>query len=563
MVPKAPWLAVYGTVPATLTYPDVSMAALLQRAAQQYPTVRAYEFLGSRVSYAAFWREVERCARALTALGVRRGEAVTICMPNTPQALVMFYAVNAVGAVAAMIHPLSSEQEIAFFVNTAKSRVALILDRLYPRFAAMKEQTPLEILIVTGIGDGMKPPAKWGYAVTEGRKVPKIPKGEEVVLWKPFLRLSEEVRAFSLAPMRGDDTAVILFSGGTTGVSKGVALTNLNFNALALQTAAAGDCVVPGHRMLAVMPLFHGFGLGVCVHTVLLHGVTCVLVPRFSAATYAKLLKKSRPHYIAGVPTLFEALLRDPHMNGVDLARLEGVFCGGDSLSAELKHRVDAFLKEHGAQVQVREGYGTTECVTASCLTPKETYREGSIGVPFPDMYYKIVVPETEEPCEDGTVGEICISGPTVMRGYVDNEAETARVLRRHADGRVWLHTGDVGYMDSEGFVYFRQRLKRVIITSGYNVYPSQIERVLNTHPAVQTCAVIGVPDAYRGQRVKAFVVLNEGVEANASTEASLRAHCEKGVARYAMPAAFVFRKALPTTRVGKVAYAELEREEN
>ena len=314
--------------------------------------------------------------------------------------------------------------------------------------------------------------------------------------------------------------------------------------------------------MLSIMPVFHGFGLGVCIHTILIHSCTCILVPQFTVDSYAALLKKHKPNYIAGVPTLYEALLRLKKADKLDLSQLEGIFSGGDSLSIELKHKVDDFLRSHGSTEQVREGYGATECVTASCLTPKNYYKEGSIGIPFPDTYYKIVTPYTHDQVPYGQVGEICISGPTVMQGYMDKPKETAQTLQLHEDGLVWLHTGDLGSMDEEGFVYFKQRLKRMIITSGYNVYPSQIENVIDAHEAVLMSTVIGIKDDYRMQRVKAFVVLRPGYAPTPELEASIREHLSLHVAKYAIPKEIEFRDALPKTLVGKVAYTILEREE-
>jgi long-chain acyl-CoA synthetase len=242
----------------------------------------------------------------------------------------------------------------------------------------------------------------------------------------------------------------------------------------------------------------------------LMQGGRCQLIPRFNIQTYAKLLKKLKPNLIAGVPTLYEALLRVPDMAGVDLSCLKGVFSGGDSLSADLKKRLDRFLAEHNATVQVREGYGTTECVTASCLTPYHMAKEGSTGIPFPDTYYKIAATGTCDEAPFGKEGEICLSGPSVMLGYLDNPEETAAALKTHDDGLLWLHTGDSGY-GRDGFLYFRQRIKRMIVTSGYSVYPSQIENVLDAHEYVHMSCVIGVPDPYKVQKVKAFVMLAPG----------------------------------------------------
>ena len=360
------------------------------------------------------------------------------------------------------------------------------------------------------------------------------------------------------------DCAAVLYSGGTTGTSKGIQLSNQNFNALGLQTiAASGYSSIAGMKMLSVMPVFHGFGLGIGIHTALIGGATCILLPQFNIKTYADTLIKQKPNLIPGVPTLFEALLRAEGLKNADLSFLRGIFSGGDSLSPELKKKVDAFLKEHGCTEQIREGYGTTECVTASCLTPKDYARAGSIGVPFPDTFYKIVAVGTTDEVAAGTEGEICISGPTVMLGYMDNPAETAQTLRRHGDCRIWLHTGDLGYMDEDGFVYFRQRIKRMLITNGYNVYPSQLENIIDGHEKVLLSCVIGIKDERRGQRIKAYIVPMPGIEPNDALKAEILDYCKEHIAKYALPREVEFRTELPKTLVGKVAYRVLEEEAN
>ena len=262
------------------------------------------------------------------------------------------------------------------------------------------------------------------------------------------------------------------------------------------------------------------------------------------------------------MPTLYEALLRLPSMDGADLGCLKGVFSGGDSLSIELKKKFDQFLYDHKAGIQVREGYGTTETVTACCLTPPHMFKEGSIGVPFPDTYIKIVEPGTDRELPYGKEGEILLAGPTVMKEYMKHPEETAQTLRRHADGMTWVYTGDLGTMDEEGFIYFRGRAKRMIISSGYNVYPGQIENILDANEKVQMSCVIGVPDAYKMQKVKAFVKLSPGVPASDSIREELLAYCRKHIARYAMPYDIEFKDDMPKTLVGKVAYRVLEEEE-
>lgn len=559
---KTPWLKNYGDVPFHLQYQECSMWEAIEKIVEKYPNYTAYVFMGKKTTYKEFAQNVEICARALKAIGIRVGDRITICMPNCPQTVIMFYAVNLVGAVANMVHPLSSEREIEFYIKESKSIAAITLDQFYHKFEAIRENVELSNIIIARIKDELSKPIRAGYMLTEGRKIEKIPKDAPVTIWNYFMDQGRHYHWKYRAVRDPRDPAVILYSGGTTGVTKGILLSNYNFNALGAQIIATNPMFRPGDSMLAVMPMFHGFGLGVSIHSMLMNGGQCVLVPRFTAESYAKLIKRYKCNFIAGVPTLYEALLRQPVMDGVDLSCLKGVFSGGDSLSVELKKRFDKFLYDHNASIQVREGYGTTECVTASCLTPTHVYKEGSIGQPFPDTYYCIVKPGTQEELPYGEEGEICISGPTVMLGYLDHPEETAQTLQVHPDGRTWVHTGDLGTMDDEGFIYFRQRLKRMIVTSGYNVYPSQLENILDAHELVQMSCVIGVPDPLKIQKVKAFVMLKPGVEPTQTNKDILMAYCRKNIAKYAMPYDIEFREQLPKTLVGKVAYRVLEEEE-
>ena len=559
---KAPWVKNLGDIPAHLDYFQGSMYDMLKSVADKYPNNIAMDFMGRSTTYKQLIEQVERCAKALKTIGIRENDCVTIAMPNCPQAIAMFYAINMVGGIANMVHPLSSEKEIEFYLNESNSVTVITLDQFYHKIEAIRNNTRIVNVIIASIRDELSKPLKTGYMLTEGRKIRKIPDDAPVIRWQKFLNLSKSCFWRYKVERKPEDPAVILYSGGTTGTTKGIVLTNLNFNALSQQVIATNPMFRPGDRMLAAMPIFHGFGLGVCIHTMLTQGGRCVLVPRFTAKSYSKLITKYKCNFIAGVPTLYEALLRLPNMEKADLSSLKGVFSGGDSLTIELKKKFDKFLYDHKAVIQIREGYGTTECVTASCLTPPTMHREGSIGLPFPDTYYKIVTPGTDEELPYREEGEILLAGPTVMREYLHHPEETAQTLRKHADGLTWVYTGDLGVMDADGFVYFRGRRKRMIITSGYNVYPAQIENILEAHEAVQRSCVIGVPDSYKMQKVKAFVMLKPGFPATEETKQSILAHCRKNIAKYAMPYDIEFRENLPTTLVGKVAYRVLEDEE-
>ena len=421
---SAPWFKFYGDMPHTLNYPAKTIYELVRAAALKYPNDVAYEFMGKNVTYSQFMARIDRVAKALLALGVGKGDRFTICMPNCPQALDTFYALNRIGAVSNMIHPLSAPSEIAFYLNFSHSKAVLTLDQFYGKLdqirGDLKQPTKL---VIAQIKDELPAPLNLLYPMTKAaRKVPKLPAAGDFIRWNDFLRGGKTIDELPDHPIGYTEGASILYSGGTTGTTKGILLSSANFNATALQTiAASGLHDIHGKKMLSVMPIFHGFGLGIGIHTALVGGATCILVPQFNVKTYAKLLIKKKPNLVPGVPTLFEALLRTDLLEDADLSFLDGMFSGGDSLSVELKHKVDDFLKAHRAKIQIREGYGTTECVTASCLTPKDYARSGSIGVPFPDTYYKIVKPGTTEETDPNIEGEICISGPSVMMCYVDN----------------------------------------------------------------------------------------------------------------------------------------------
>ena len=561
---SAPWLAYYGNTPASLDYPNKTMYQMVADTARQYSDSTAYTFMGKATTYSVFLKRIDAAARGLYAMGIRKGDRVTIAMANTPQAVDCFYALNRIGAIPNMIHPLSAAQEIAFFLNVSHSKAILTLDQFYYKVAGILPQVkePCRILIAR-IQEELPFPLNLAYPLTRNARAnKKLPKSG-YTLWYDMVAAGRNT-VLPADDGKADDCGAILYSGGTTGTTKGIQLSNLNFNALGLQTiAASGFGTVAGMKMLSIMPIFHGFGLGIGIHTALIGGATCILVPQFSVKVYADTLMKQRPELIPGVPTLFEALLRADGLENADLSFLKGIFSGGDSLSPELKKKVDAFLKAHGCTEQIREGYGTTECVTASCLTPKDYARGGSIGVPFPDTFYKIVTPGTTDEVPANTEGEICISGPTVMLGYMDNPEETAQTLRRHYDGRIWLHTGDLGHMDQDGFIYFRQRLKRMIVTSGYNVYPSQLENIIDGHEKVLLSCVIGIRDSYRGQKVKAYVVPMPGIEPTEALKQEILDYCKNHIAKYAMPREIEFRTELPKTLVGKVAYRVLEEEAN
>lgn len=561
---NAPWLKYYGEVSFHLEYPELSISEIVLENAEKEGDYPALSFMGKLYSYKTLKEKINKAAKAFIAIGVKKGDKVTICMPNVPQAVFCMYALNRIGAIASMIHPLSAVNEIAYYLKEVNSEYIMTLDQFYSKIEEVERVYELKKVIITSAADELGFVKSTAFKLLNAKKNKVNKNDEKVILWNDFIARGKNVDLEKhVVHTSSTETAVILFSGGTTGVTKAIQLSSRNFNALGLQTAAMCHGDIRHTRMLAAMPIFHGFGLGVCIHTMLECGGTSILVPQFNVKKYAELIKTEKPNFIAGVPTLFEAITRNPYLDGEKLDYLRGVFSGGDSLSIELKKRFDAFLEAHGATVHVREGYGTTECVTASCLTPYTEEREGSIGLPYPDTYYQICAVGTNDPVPYGELGEICLRGPSVMIGYLNHAEENANTLRTHADGYTWLHTGDLGCMDADGFIYFKQRIKRMIITSGYNVYPSQLENIIDAHPAVQMSCVIGVKDEYKMQKVKAYVVLKEGFLPSAELRQDILGYCRKHIAKYAMPYDIEFRAELPKTLVGKVAYTVLEKEAN
>ncbi len=550
--------------PRHIKYPEQTMFQFVEQMGHEYPKYPAYEFFGKKTNYKTFVEKILTAARAFTAQGIESGDRVTICMPNVPQALVCFYALNRIGAVANMIHPLSARDEIVFYLNISKSKMILTVDMFCEKVEEAIELADHPVtLLVARMQEELPFPLNIGFIAKEGRSYLKFPKMKNSMPWEDFLKKGKKDVTLPKINFDKTKTAVILYSGGTSGTPKGICLSDWNMNATALQArwTVLPDRELAGLTMLSCMPCFHGFGLGLNLHLILSHGGCCILMPNFNLDSYSQMLIKKKPNFIAGVPTIFEALTHLETLDKVKLDFLMGVFCGGDSLSVELKKKVDAFLKDHGATIQVREGYGLTECVTASCLTPADTYKENSIGVAFPDTTYAIVSPGTDEVLPYGEEGEIILTGPSVMLGYLDNPEETASTLRTLPDGRVWLYTGDLGSMDEEGFVYFKQRIKRMIITNGYNVYPGQVENAIDSCPEVSYSCVIGVDDEKRMKRVKAYIVLRDGFTGDDEIKERIMKQLKKQVAGYALPREIVFRDELPKTLVGKVAYRKLEEE--
>lgn len=552
-----PWFKYYKDMRSHIEYPDTSMYDLVRRSALKHPANIAYTYFGNKVTYKSFLIKIDTASRAFISIGVKKGDVVSIIMPNTPEAIICFYALNRIGAVCNMIHPLSSEEEFKYDINLTNSKYVIVCDLAYKKLSNIRNDINVFKIIYLPISESMDTITKIGYMITKGRNNIKI-NDDDVIMYSKFLSNGKSYKEVIKDNGIGSDTAVILHSGGTTGKPKGIVLTNMNFNSLVLSELEINKCLGSGVSILAIMPIFHGFGLGCTFHATMSSGGTAIILPSVNPKKFDETLLKYKPNILACVPSVLEGLTKSKKLKEADLSFIKCIICGGDMLGGELQSRIDKFLSDHGSDTHVRTAYGMTECTAGVTMMPKEEVRNDSIGIPCPDMFIKICEIGTTRECLSGEIGEICISGPTVMKEYINEKEETDNILKKHRDGKVWLHSGDVGYMDSDGFVYFKSRVKRMIVSSGYNIYPGQIEQIILKHPYVEACSVVGVPHPYKKEVVKAYIVLKNGLVLNSEIKKSIKEYCEKNIAAYALPYAYGYRKELPKTKLGKVAYKEL-----
>lgn len=540
-------------VPRSFTYSDDTVPDLLRHSAQKFPNFPATIFFGGTLTYAQLKHQVDRFANALAALGIKQGERVAIDLPNCPQWVIAWFALQTIGANAVMTNPLYVERELEYQWNDAGADTAIVFDRLYPRVQKIRARTPLKRVIVTGIQDGLPFPKNLLYPLKAKREKiwVEVPRDGSALFYKDLMAQSApNPPQVKISP---DDVACLLYTGGTTGPSKGAMLTHRNIVSLVTQVnkSVLARSKEGEERMFAVLPFFHSFGLNAVMNSAIGGASALIIHPRFDVKEVVNSIAKDRPTFFAGVPTMFIAIIQYTNEHKVDMTSLKTCFSGAAPLPVEV---LEEFERRTGSRIT--EGYGLTEGTVAETCNPVFGLRKiGSIGVPFPDNDIKIVDVETgTHDCPVGETGELIMKGPTVMKGYWNKPEETANAIR---DG--WLFTGDIAKMDEDGYFYIVDRKKDMIIAGGYNIYPRDIEEVLFMHPKVLDAAVIGLPDAYRGETVKAFIVLKPGETATAE---DITAFCKEHLAAYKVPKIVEFRDSVPRNIIGKLLRRELREQE-
>ena len=551
---EKPWIKYYTRTPESLNYYQGSMYDYVKESAIKNEKRTAYTYYGLGVSYRGFLRRVDRIAAALTQFNIVENECVTICMPNTPESIALIYAINKIGAIANIIHPLSSTKDIKRALDETNSGVLFCSD------SSMQNARDIKVkhFILVPNSTSLIKFKKMIYNIKESGNL-KL--GKNMISWSDFI--SYKTLDDPYKKRKANDPAAIIYSGGTTGKPKGIILSNLNFNAMALQTMNVCDGLNPGSSVLAALPIFHVFGLALCIHTTLVCGMTAILVPKINTKKINSELKKYKPNIYPAVPSLLTMSLKgvDPGSSG--LKDIKTVVVGGDYLSPQTKAEFEKFLKDHGSNGVVKVGYGLSEASGFCCSTApiEEKYvQNGTLGVPNPDILVKAFEPNSDIEKSNNDIGEICVTGPTIFMGYINEDKETKNTLVKHTDGKIWLHTGDLGYIDKNGFVYYTSRLKRMIISNGYNIYPIELEEIIKKCKYVEDCTVVAVPHKIKSQTPKAVIVLKKDVEDTLAVRSEIRKYCMDNIARYAIPTEFEYRKDIPKTAIGKVAYRDLQK---
>lgn len=554
-----PWLKYYDQKFIDQTLPALSAFEYVCQRSKNHLNDTALEYYGRKFTYANLIVNVKKTAAALRGAGVKKGDIITVVSIMTPEIIALFYAADMMGATLNLVDPRYSVEGIREYIEEVDSHLLVCLNVVYERCRQAAKRTNVEKVIVLSPADSLPPVMAVGYKLTTPDKNKYA---SNVIRWKQFIK-GGEGQSTAAEPYDPDHACVVVHTGGTTGSPKGVMLTDDCFNGIALQFQAYPKLFHRGQKLMNVMPPFIAYGFACGIHLPLVLGFTVIIIPNLDPAKLGSLVLKHKPEHMFGVPTHYQQLAADPKLRDKDLSFIINYAAGGDSLSRGAEQTVNDFLAAHGARYPIAKGYGMTEVSSAATVAAGLDNKPGSVGIPMVNTVVAAFEPGTDQELPIGQRGELCISGPCLMKGYYNKPEETAILLRRHPDGRVWAHTGDMGYLDEDGFVFLDSRIKRMIIRhDGFKVFPSMIENVVSRHPAVHQCSVVGCADKdhTQGRLPFVYIVLKAGITAKKKQVIrELERMCAEELPEYVQPVAYKFISSMPMTPVGKVDYRQLE----
>lgn len=554
-----PWLKYYDQKFIDQTLPALSAFEYVCQRSKNHLNDTALDYYGRKFAYADLIVNVKKTAAALRGAGVKKGDIITVVSIMTPEIIALFYAADMMGATLNLVDPRYSVEGIREYIEEVDSHLLVCLNVVYERCRQAAKRTNVEKVIVLSPADSLPPVMAVGYKLTTPDKNKYA---SNVIRWKQFIK-GGEGQSTAAEPYDPDHACVVVHTGGTTGSPKGVMLTDDCFNGIALQFQAYPKLFHRGQKLMNVMPPFIAYGFACGIHLPLVLGFTVIIIPNLDPAKLGSLVLKHKPEHMFGVPTHYQQLASDPKLRDKDLSFIINYAAGGDSLSRGAEQTVNDFLAAHGARYPIAKGYGMTEVSSAATVAAGLDNKPGSVGIPMVKTVVAAFEPGTDQELPIGQRGELCISGPCLMKGYYNKPEETAILLRRHPDGRVWAHTGDMGYLDEDGFVFLDSRIKRMIIRhDGFKVFPSMIENVVSRHPAVHQCSVVGCADKDHTQGRLPFVYIVLKADTTAKKKQVIRElerMCAEELPEYVQPVAYKFISSMPMTPVGKVDYRQLE----
>lgn len=554
-----PWLKYYDQKFIDQTLPALSAFEYVCQRSKNHLNDTALEYYGRKFTYADLIVNVKKTAAALRGAGVKKGDIITVVSIMTPEIIALFYAADMMGATLNLVDPRYSVEGIREYIEEVDSHLLVCLNVVYERCRQAAKRTNVEKVIVLSPADSLPPVMAVGYKLTTPDKNKYA---SNVIRWKQFIK-GGEGQSTAAEPYDSDHACVVVHTGGTTGSPKGVMLTDDCFNGIALQFQAYPKLFHRGQKLMNIMPPFIAYGFACGIHLPLVLGFTVIIIPNLDPAKLGSLVLKHKPEHMFGVPTHYQQLASDPKLRDKDLSFIINYAAGGDSLSRGAEQTVNDFLAAHGARYPIAKGYGMTEVSSAATVAAGLDNKPGSVGIPMVNTVVAAFEPGTDQELPIGQRGELCISGPCLMKGYYNKPEETAILLRRHPDGRVWAHTGDMGYLDEDGFVFLDSRIKRMIIRhDGFKVFPSMIENVVSRHPAVHQCSVVGCADKDHTQGRLPFVYIVLKSDTTAKKKQVIRElerMCAEELPEYVQPVAYKFISSMPMTPVGKVDYRQLE----